>query len=246
MAEIKQTNVSYIRAFRPVDPSESLMSFLGHAEALLRDEFEDATLRRRARIFSLDSLRVTLFERRAQLLPSGQTDSEALSKLHVVMAQPKITVTERRRTRPGVFETITKREVNPLIGALALAESIYLQDGEEDENDRTRPLVRASTVIDSTEDVYRQAGTQLALRIDESDVLAALDAQRSIFEDRAKVLNANRRLARPEQQDGPLAIPFMVAPFDSADQRDEFIDRLASELPVYGSSVGPIQWQLKT
>lgn len=239
--------MSYIRAFRTLAPSESLIGFLKHAgKNLETTDFENDNPLLEPRVYALNSLRVTLFERRARV---GQDASDPLSKLHVVMAQPKITTTERRRTRPGVFETNTKRVHNPLVRALIDIEDYYLQDGE-DEAGRGKLLLRASSIVDSTEDDYRGGGTELALLIDEGPGLSALDAQRNILEDKAKSLNAAKRLSRPLQQGWSLVIPFMVAPFDSEGQRDDFIGTLATEepmhLPVYGIGVDSIQWQLKT
>ena len=223
-----------------------MIAFLKHAGKRLDAlTFENDDPMLDPRIYALNSLRITLFERRAL---ADQDASDQLNKLHAVMAQPKVTNTERRRSRPGVFETITKRQPNPLIRALIDVEDYYLQDGEE-AGSKAKLVVRASTIIDSTEDDYRSRGTELALTIDEGSGYSALEAQRDILEDKARGLNAARGLVRPLHQGRRLVIPFMVAPFDSEGQRDDFIDTLTTEdpqLPVYGNGVDAIQWQLKT
>lgn len=224
-----------------------MVAFLRRAgKQLEKFDFERSDPLLDPRIYALNSLRVTLFERRAR---TNQDAADQLNKLHVVMAQPKVTSTERRRLRPGVFETITKRQPNPLFKALAEIEDLYMQDGEEG-GARARLLVRASRIIETTEEDYKANGTELGLELEDNSGYEALDAQRGILDDRAKGLNAARGLVRPLHQDARLVIPFMVAPFDSAGQRDEFIDSLAAEdppcLPVFGNGVDPIQWQLKT
>jgi hypothetical protein len=234
--------MSHLRAFRPVVPSESLVGFMKHAtKALETFDFMNDNPLLETEVYAIHSLRVTLFERRAR---AGHDASDLLTKLHVVMAPPKITTTERRRSRPGVFETVRRTEENPLIRALASAEELYTQDGE------AKVVLRSMTIVDCTEDDFKDNGRELALLIDDSVGLKALDAQRGILDDKAQSLNAAKRLSRPLQQDQPLVIPFMVAPFDSEGQRDEYIDSLTySEpvhLPVYGIGVAPIKWQLKT
>lgn len=224
-----------------------MIAFLRHAGKQLEQvEFENTNPLQDPRIYALTSLRITLFERRAR---ANQDAADQLNKLHMVMAQPKITSTERRRSRPGVFDTITKHQPNPLISALAEVEDLHVRDGEE-VGGKVRLLVRASRIIETTEDDYRAGGTELGLELDENPGYAALEGQRGLLDDRAKGLNAAKSLVRPLHQDRKLVIPFMVAPFDSEGQRDDFIDRLSVEepllLPVYGMDVGPIQWQLKT
>lgn len=247
MAENRPESISYIRAFRQVMPSESMVSFLRHTGQVLASyDFEDDDPMRQPRVYALNSLRITLFERRAH---QGQDNDEALSRLHAIMAQPKITLTERRRTRPGVLETVSRRVPNPLVNALARVATYYLQDGE-DVDGVAKLALRASEIVESTEDDYREAGTELALQLDQNSGYQALAAQREVIDERAKGLNAGKRLLRPQLQDAPLAIPFMVAPFETEGQRDEFIDSLMTHapmiLPVYGNEAGPIQWQLKT
>lgn len=242
-----QPSVSYIRAFRPLIPSESMIAFLRHAgKRLEKLDFESTDPMLDPRIYALNSLRITLFERRAQ---ASQDAADRLSKLHSVLAQEKVTVSKRRRTRRDVFETTTRRLTNPLIAALADVEKMYVPDGQEVEG-KIRLSVRASDLTETTEDDYRKSGTELALVLDENQSYSALEAQRDIIEDKARRLNASRGLSRPLHQDSRLVVPFMVAPFDSDGQRDEFIDTLTAEepplLPVYGNGVGPIQWQLKT
>jgi len=223
------------------------VGFRRHAnKALEALEFEHVDPLYAPEVYALHSLRVVLFERRAQ---ASRTNGDTLQKLHAVMASSKITTIERRRARPGVFEQVSKRIPNPLTGALVDIEDYYLQNAEE-ENGKPKLSLRASEIIDVTEDEYRENGTELALRIDENSGLSVLEAQRGILEDKARTLNAAKRLLRPDRQDGPLAIPFMRAPFDSDGQRDEFIDKLTAEepihLPVYGIDAGPVEWRLET
>lgn len=249
VTESRPTAVSYIRAFRPLIPSESMRAFLKHAgKQLEKMDFEATNPLLDPRIYALNSLRITLFERRAQ---ANQDAADRLNKLYAAMAQPTIVTSERRRTRPGVFETTSRRQPNPLIRALVEIENHYMQDGEEVDG-KVKLSVRASEIMETTEDDYRASGTELALVLDNNSSYSALEAQRGILEDKARGLNAAKGLVRPLHQDRPLVVPFMVAPFDSDGQRDEFVDAISSgesvHLPVYGNSVGPlpVQWQLKT
>src|SRR5882757_1489936 len=147
--------MSSIQSFRPIVPSESLIEFCTYAGKTLKEvEFENNNPLLEPRVYAINSLRVTLIERRAR---AGQDVGDLLAKLHVVMAQQKITTTGRRRSHPGAFKNTTKRTKNPIIKALSDAEEFYLHDGEE-EDGKGKILLRAATIIDSTEDDFRENG----------------------------------------------------------------------------------------
>lgn len=231
----KACKLSYIRAFREVIPSTSLKEFLKTAHDLTKEEtFEAVT---DPLVYAVNSLRVTLFERRVK---ASQDVNDLLRKLHARMETPFIFNTERVRTTYGALKTTQRRQRNPLHLDLDDAKSLYVQNGSP------FPSVRSNVIVDCTKDDYKGSGVELALVIDEGTGASILEAQRDILFDTSRRINAGKRLPRADEPDPVLHLPFMQAPFASDGQRDEFMKHLTVELPVHDIGFGPIEWQLKT
>lgn len=229
------SKLSYVRAFREVIPTSSLKEFLSDANELTKDAaFESVS---DPLVYAINSLRVTLFERRVK---ASHNVNDLLRKLHARMEPPYIINTERVRTQYGAVKTAQKRQRNPLHSDLDDVESLYVP------GDLPFPPVRSNEIVDCTKDDYSVLGKELALVIDEGAGASALEAQRDILFDASRRMNAGKRLPRADEPDPVLYLPFMRAPFESVAERDEFIKHLSTGLPVHDISFGPIEWQLKT
>lgn len=235
MTQPESNKFSYVRGLREVIPSASLKAFLKMAKEFGQEEaFEMGEGMSDLTIYAGNSLRVTMYERRAR---AGREVNELLSKLLYRMESPKIVTTERVRTNYGAIKTTRKREPNLLHKALAQAELEY---------QTSEPLVmRAIKIVDSTKDDYRGLGTELALVLDDGPAARLLEKQREILMSASQGINFTKRLPPAEAPDPVLHLPFMSAPFAGTLQRDQFIELMSTELPVHEIVLGPIEWALK-
>lgn len=236
MSQPESTKFSYVRGLREVIPSTSLKAFLNMAREFAQDEaFEVGEGMSDLTIYAGNSLRVTMFERRAR---AGHEANKLLNRLHYRMESPTILTTERVRTNYGAIKSSKKREPNMLHKALREAEFIDLT---------AVPLVmRANKIVDSTKDDYRGHGTELALVLDGGPAARVLENQRDHLMSASQGINFMKRLPPSDPPDPVLHLPFMCAPFAGQLQRDQFIELMSTELPVHEIALGPIEWTLKT
>jgi hypothetical protein len=107
--------------------------------------------------------------------------------------------------------------------------------------------------VDCTKRLSKHPGYELALVVDDGPVASILDGQSdSLWEAAMKTRSAkiltNTNLpgngpAVERQVDDPKEIPFMRAPFRNAADRDDYIEQLSVELPVYGMGLGSIAYK---
>lgn len=236
MATVEQSKLSYIRAFREVEPSDSLKLLLKAATQLVEDGSFDRGEANRSDplVYAADSLRFTLFERRVQ---AGHDVNELLRKVSTYVDAPYHYTQKRTRSRPsGPLVTTHARRRNPLPESLRDVEQLHVPD-------RRQLVARSSRVVDSTKDDFRHLGTELALMIEPGAVADVLQAQSDLLNDAAMRTNAAKKLPRTSDSDNPLRLPFMRASFANSKNLDEFVDILATELPVYDLRITPIVYR---
>lgn len=215
---------SYLRMLREIVPSESLQGFMKAAhEAAFDDGFDGFKSGTKPFIFPAESLRVTLFERRAK---AGEYISQLLN-LENYLTRPKLVYTERVHTRPGgPVKPVKKSRNNPLPSAIKELENGHV-------NNNGVLYVQADQIVSRTLQDYGHHGTQLALRIADSEAANVLDAQSELIADAARRIMAGQALPKPAEPDDPRLIPFMWAQFHDNAAREEYLDLLHPELPVY-------------
>lgn len=222
MTQPESTIYSYSRFLRKVIPSDSLRAFIKNANEQLFDgglacfEEEPSPL-----VYAADSLRVTQFERRVR---AGSYVAE-LDKMHKYVASSVRVTTKRVRQQYGTFHNKKTSRKNPLWEAL--------KDIEAEHVDEKGLFVRANSIVDCTREDYAHLGTELALKIEDGEVARMLDAQTELIVGTAMKTNAGQRLPQPAEADNPRLIPFMHGRFVSPDAREEFVELLVPELPVY-------------
>lgn len=228
--------LSSIRAVRPVIASESLHHFIKSANKLITDggfEIVDDT-DSEVLVFAASSLHSTLYARRA---PASPENNERLRKIAKYIESPWHDASKRVRSRPGgplVYKP-SKKE-NPLSGSLQDVQELYVPGDQQ-------PLFRANKIVDCTIPELGHPGFELALLIEPGPAANVLMAQSGLLNEAASRTNADKLLPQQVHDASPLEIPFMRAPFSTEADRDEYIDALSIELPVYGLGLRAISYK---
>lgn len=224
------TKLAYLRVSREIIPSDPLLEFLSNAADRLADyEFAGNI---EPVVYAARSLRVTLFERRAA---TAEHITE-LRRLENYLQGPKRRVRLRFRSADRQLHHQYKTVSNPLPRALEDVRELYAND--------EGLYVRANRIVDCTKDDYRFLGAELALQIEPVGAANLLIAESGIYNDQFRGWERADCLP-PGEPDQPLLIPFMRAPFEGSDERDDFIDVLRPCLPVYGLGLKGIDTVLK-
>lgn len=237
--------ISSIRAVRPVIPSVKLREFIRSASKLLTDgDFDFSHTQTEPLVYSADRLELTLFAMRAV---ASVRVNERLEKVQNYLRSEWHSVPKSVLVRPGVKQQVVQRRRNLLPTTLADIESNYVTDS-------TQLLFRASGIVDCTKSLAKHPGSELALVIDGGPVADVVSGQSETMWEAAKKPNAytllTTRVGRVEpavqvKTDNPLEIPFAFVPFRGETDRDEYIEQLSAELPVYGLGLGSITHEQK-
>ena len=239
LSHIESGKVSYIRAFHEIEASPSAENLLAYASELLL--YESFTDRRdqimrvpRPNVYPTSSLYSTVFEGYA---PAGDTETNALlRKLQYRLESPELEEIDRKKTSYGKRFTDIKYVENPLMVTLRSIRGMYLTEKVQDEElEKPKQLdltVSASSIVISTKEQYQGNGTQLALKLDESDVTRFLVAESEAYITQARKINFARRLAWIDNPKAAVLVPILTAPFRSDAQTKEFIENLSDKLPV--------------
>jgi hypothetical protein len=251
---------SYVRAVREIILDDPLDDFLTDAAKIAGDIFgikrsrivkRPVTMHRElepdymptydgigvpnVHMFASNSLRVTLFERRAAA-------SEQINEV-LKAASSRLTAARVRSSR--IRHTISGRRQetyrpNDLTVALNEAEAESGLAGQD-------LVVKAKAVVDATPAYGPYRGTEYALSLD-GDELAGqlLKRQAQIIHDQARKIVAGRPLLRDdlgfEPDRDPLHVPFVHVPNGSPADHELFIDALNENMPL-ALQVQPLQWE---
>lgn len=222
------------RAVRKVIyPSASLKDFLSSAQ-MLAEEIDPMPGMLDPLVYAAEGLRVTIFERRIR---AGNEASKLVKKVYDRMVSLTIETTHKVELHPGQTQKVTKKQPNPLRGALHDVETLYTARDHG-------LLVRANRIEAAPYPGNARLGTELSLVVDDGPGASILKAQRDLVMDTEKEILAGRKLSRlAEQPIQALLMPFMRAPFTSEHEREAFVELLATDLPVHDIHIGPIEWR---
>jgi hypothetical protein len=245
LSQLESGKVSYIRAFHEIEASPSAETLLAYAsELLLAESFVDPRDPQkrvpRPNVYPASSLYSTVFEGYA---PAGDSDTnELLRKLQYRLESPELEEIDRKTTNYGKRKTIIKDVENPLMVTLRSVRSMYLTEKADSQHDSDMPsrldmMVSSSSIVVSTKEQYQGHGTQLALKLDESNVASFLIAESEAYITQARKIVFARRLAWIDNPEAAVLVPILSAPFRSENQTKEFIEQLSDKLPVVSLDV---------
>lgn len=228
---------SSLRAVRKVvRPSQSLKEFM-QAARLLSDEIDPVPGYLDPLVYACEGLRTTIYLRR---LKASEISNNLIRKMYTRMESPMVTTTKKVRQPSGAYRRTQKSRPNMLPGALKDVENIYLDDGQ--------PLtVRSNRIVVSSRSDDERIGSEFALVIDAGSGASVLKAQQDVLKDAEGDIVTGRKLRRLSVGHADaLEIPFMRAPLMEDSQREDFIQLLSTELPVFNIEIGPIEWKPST
>jgi hypothetical protein len=253
---------SYVRAVREIILDDPLDDFLTDAAKIASDIFgikrsrivkRPVTMHRELEpdymptydgigvpnvdMFASNSLRVTLFERRAA---ASEQINEVLKTAYDRLTTTRVRSSRIRRTISGRRQETYRP--NDLTVALNEAEA---ESGLTD----SKLTVKAQAVADVTPACGPSRGTEYALSLHGDDLAEQLlKRQAHIIHDYARKFVASRPLLRDdlgfEPDRDPLHVSFMRVPNGSPADHELFIDALNENMPV-SLQVQPLQWEQK-
>jgi hypothetical protein len=215
--------------------SESLIALIEAAKELVADwDFGPVNgYPVEPRVFAANALHITLFKRRALTTPRV---NHALGSINRYLCEENHTTTKSRQTRPGVTKRVTISKKNPLPELLRAAEGLWVSDEQP-------MLFSASRIVPSSADESGHAGSELAILLEDGSATKVPQLQHDLINDAADSRNASKLLPPQEVDDNPLEVPILRAPFRGRAEREEFIDALGPNLPVYGIGLEWIEYR---
>ncbi|MEO7364651.1 MAG: hypothetical protein ABIV43_04080 [Candidatus Saccharimonadales bacterium] len=240
MSLLENDSMSTLRAVRRVSPSRSLANFLANA-TLLAKEYEPSDGFIDPLVYSVDSLRVTLLERRTQ---ASDKANELIHRFYTRMVSDDYKTSRTVKRPSGKKVKVDEVRQNPLPLALRWVESLYYE--------KQQPmLARANEIGLSVQPYPRVYGSEFSLLIDsqEGHVADVLLAQEEMLHQVSINTAAGKKLPRNKFYPGrALHIPFMRLPIaaDNETMQKEFTELLSTDLPVHNLDIGPIVWKIGT